>query len=143
MFEIKVTITAPGLEQAINNLAGFIQNGSQVQPPQIHAAGVPQVQQPTAATLPIQPSPQPIPAPAPQIPPASVPEKPQPVQTAAPKLGLTLDAIVNASAALVEKGMMNQLIALLGKYGVQAVNQVQPAQYDALANDLRALGAQL
>ena len=32
---------------------------------------------------------------------------------------------------------------LLGRYGVQAVTQLQPEQYGAFATELRALGAQI
>ena len=58
-----------------------------------------------------------------------------------PQSGVTLDAIINAGASLIEKGMMAQVVALLGKYGLQAVNQLQPAQYAPFAAELQALGA--
>ena len=35
------------------------------------------------------------------------------------------------------------LLALLTKYGVQAITQLQPAQYGVFATELRALGAQI
>jgi hypothetical protein len=38
---------------------------------------------------------------------------------------------------------MQQLLALLSKYGVQALTQLDPAQYGAFATELRALGAQI
>jgi anaerobic glycerol-3-phosphate dehydrogenase len=38
---------------------------------------------------------------------------------------------------------MNEALAVLAKYGVQTVNQLQPEQYGAFATELRALGAQV
>jgi hypothetical protein len=38
---------------------------------------------------------------------------------------------------------MQQLLELLGRYGVQAVTQLKPEQYGAFATELRALGAQI
>lgn len=93
--------------------------------------------QPQAATPQPQATAAATPAPAPA---ASQAQATQPT-AAAPTGPITLDMIVNAGAGLVENGMMDQVIALLGKYGVQAINQAQPEQFDALAADLRALGA--
>ncbi len=56
---------------------------------------------------------------------------------------LTLDQIAKAGASLVDAGKMEQLLALLAKYGVQAVTQLQPDQYGVVATELRTLGAQL
>jgi len=55
----------------------------------------------------------------------------------------TLDQIAKAGANLVDAGKMEQLLALLTKYGVQAVTQLTPDQYGAFATELRALGAQI
>ena len=55
----------------------------------------------------------------------------------------TLDQLAKAGAALVDAGKMESLMALLAKYGVQAVTQLPPAQYGAFATELRALGAQI
>ena len=55
----------------------------------------------------------------------------------------TLDQISRAGASLVDAGKMQQLLELLGRYGVQAVTQLQPEQYGAFATELRALGAQI
>lgn len=74
--------------------------------------------------------------------PAPVPVAPAPAPVPQAK-AVTLDDICNAGAKLVEQGMMSQVIALLGKYGVQAVNQIKPEQYEAFAGELRTLGAQI
>lgn len=161
MNELKITVSAPELAQALNNLADALKNGAGNAQPAVAA--------PTAAAPAPQAQPAPVPAPAPQsapapmpapVPPAPAPvaapvpapaPAPQPAPVAAPvpqatpgpATGVTLDAIINAGAGLVEKGMMAQVVALLGKYGLQAVNQLQPAQYEPFAAELRALGANL
>lgn len=153
MNELKITVSAPELAQALNNLADALKNGAGNAQPAVAA--------PTAAAPAPQAQPAPVPAPAPQpapVPPAPAPvaapvpaPAPQPAPVAAPvpqatpgpATGVTLDAIINAGAGLVEKGMMAQVVALLGKYGLQAVNQLQPAQYEPFAAELRALGASL
>lgn len=55
----------------------------------------------------------------------------------------TLDQISRAGASLVDAGKMQQLLELLGRYGVQAVTQLKPEQYGAFATELRGLGAQI
>jgi hypothetical protein len=73
-----------------------------------------------------------------------MPQAPTPAQqtTAQPQQkALTLNDIATAGAGLVDQGKMQQVIELLGKYGVQAITQLQPTQFDAFAGELRALGA--
>ena len=55
----------------------------------------------------------------------------------------TLDQISRAGASLVAAGKMQQLLELLGHYGVQAVTQLKPEQYGAFATELRGQGAQI
>ena len=114
-----IQIEAPDLVAALTQLAAAIH--------------------PSAQTLNI-PQPQ-VPAPAAPVPvavaaPAPVPVTPQPP-------AYTLDQLAKAGAALVDAGKMESLMALLAKYGVQAVTQLPPAQYGAFATELRALGAQI
>jgi len=96
------------------------------------AAAIPQA----SPAAPVQPvvSP-PVPAAVPQAPPAAIPISPAPAYT--------LDQISRAGAALVDAGKMEPLLALLAKYGVQAITQIPPAQYGVFATELRALGAQI
>lgn len=81
--------------------------------------------------------------------PAAPPVTPMPTAAApAPAVPVTaptytLDQIAKAGANLVDAGKMEQLLALLTKYGVQAVTQLTPDQYGAFATELRALGAQI
>ena len=55
----------------------------------------------------------------------------------------TLDQLAHAGAALAQAGKMDQAVALMTKYGVQSITQLQPAQYGSFATELRALGAQI
>lgn len=62
------------------------------------------------------------------------------VPTAAPEY--TLDQIARAGVTLVDAGKRGELTSLLAeKFKVQAITQIPPAQYGALAAELRALGA--
>lgn len=81
------------------------------------------------------PAPTPDPAPAPSAPPVTT------APTAAPQY--TLEQLTKAGADLAQAGKMDQLLALLTQYGVQAVTQLPPAQYGAFATALRGLGAAL
>ena len=157
MNEIKITLTVPGLPEAINNLADAIRGNSTAAP----VASAP-VQQPTAqATQPVAapvvnpttPAAAPVQTPVANTAPVntapvvnaapSVPSAPAPSNAAA--VNYTIEQLSVAGAALCEQGKMPQLIALLGKYGVQAVTQLNPAPetLNAFAAELKALGANL
>lgn len=97
---------------------------------------------PLAPTMP--PAPAAAPAPpvaAPVAPPAPAPAAPAVPVASAPTY--TLDQIAKAGASLVDAGKMEPLLALLSRYGVQAVTQLAPEHYGAFATELRALGAQI
>lgn len=137
MFEINVTLTIPGLPEAINNLAHAVsgkapQGATATQQPVSAPAPAPQM-----VAAPVNPTPAPAQT-APAAPSAPVPSNPAPAQT------VTIDALSRAGAALCEQGKMGQLLALLNKYGVQAVTQLKDKPADllnAFAAELRALGA--
>lgn len=146
--EITVTVNAPELAGAITKLALAIEgaalnkNGEVTIPVGTTATvqSVEQVVQPTTAAAPQQTAP----APQPQAQTIPMPQAPTPAQqtTAQPQQkALTLNDIATAGAGLVDQGKMQQVIELLGKYGVQAITQLQPTQFDAFAGELRALGA--
>lgn len=115
-------------------------------------APVPPVAAPVAPAAPAVPVTAPAPAPAP-VPPVAAPAPvPAPAPAPAPAAPVvpvggaptyTLDQIAKAGASLVDAGKMEPLLALLGRYGVQAVTQLAPEQYGAFATELRALGAQI
>ena len=154
MFEVKVTVEIPGLPEAINALANAMSKttapaqaapvafmntapGQQITVPESGAIAAPIPNVPAAAPAPVAPAApavptQAAPAPAQVAPSATAPSEAKP---------LTLDDLGRAGATLIDAGKMPQLIALLGKYGVQAVTQLQPAQFGPFADELRALGA--
>ena len=81
-----------------------------------------------APTVPVaQPAPVANTAPAPTVP------------TSAPQY--TLDMIATAGSALIDAGKMDQLMQLLGKFGVASLTELTPESYGAVAGELRALGA--
>lgn len=159
MMEIKVTITAPEITDAINNLAAAMGKAAPVIPAPVQTAEAPAQTAPVApvAAAPVQAAPvtpvTPAPAqtnPAPaqtapvQAPAAPAPAPVQPAPVAAnngPRY--TLEQISRAGAALADQGKIPQIIALLGKYGVQTVNQIKPEHINAVAEELKALGAVL
>lgn len=156
MMEMKITVTMPDLAAAICKLAAAIT------PPDINtltpdelrgapaAAPVPPVAAPAPAA-PVNPTPAPTAAPGPSPAPVTTAQTvgqtvaptnpPAAVPVTAPTY--TLDQIARAGASLVDAGKMEQLLALLARYGVAAVTQLQPDQFGVFATELRALGAQI
>lgn len=125
--EITVTVNAPELAGAITKLALAIEGAA------LNKNG--EVIIPAGTTATVQSAEQVAP-PTPVTPVAPQQTTAQPQQKA-----LTLNDIATAGAGLVDQGKMQQVIELLGKYGVQAITQLQPTQFDAFAGELRALGA--
>lgn len=164
MMEMKITVEAPDLAASILKLAEAIASGPDpallVPDEPLPVSGYPTTPAPAPAPAPAAPvSPAPVnpaqtPAPSPSpMPvtsaPTAGPTSAAPGSTPAPAVPVTsapaytLDQISRAGASLVDAGKMEQLLALLGRYGVQAVTQLQPEQYGAFATELRALGAQI
>lgn len=147
MMEMKIKIDVPELVAAVEKLAAAIDKTAlNITVPNegtlnfnMPAGNTP------VAPAPVQTAPTPAPAPTPAAPPVT----PMPTAAApAPAVPVTaptytLDQIAKAGANLVDAGKMEQLLALLTKYGVQAVTQLTPDQYGAFATELRALGAQI
>lgn len=145
MMEMKIKIEVPDLAAAIEKLAASIT------PPDLSILTPDEPMPPANPTPAPAPATMATPAPtamsgqtaAPTNAPAPAPAPvPGPVPTAAAPT-YTLDQISKAGAALVDAGKMEQLLALLAKYGVQAITQLQPTQYGVFATELRALGAQI
>lgn len=63
------------------------------------------------------------------------------VPTAAPQY--TIDMLATAGSSLIDAGKMDQLVGLLGKFGVASLTEIKPENYGAVATELRALGAQI
>ncbi|MBQ8511345.1 MAG: hypothetical protein IJ497_01915 [Clostridia bacterium] len=150
--EIKVIVELPGIPEALNNLANALTNQAlkmtayqtvipaapNSNPAEIDGSNVSAVEQ--AAPAPVtEPAVEEVAAPA-----TPAPVLPQiPAADPAPMKKYTREEIATAGSALVTQGKMNELLALLQKYGVQSVAQLGEAQYGAFAADLKALGAAL
>lgn len=158
MMEMKIKIDVPELVAAVEKLAAAIDKTAlNITVPNEGTLNfnTPAGNAPVApAPVQTAPSPAPVAAPAPAPTPAAPPVTPMPTAAApAPAVPVTavpvtaptytLDQIAKAGANLVDAGKMEQLLALLTKYGVQAVTQLTPDQYGAFATELRALGAQI
>lgn len=167
MMEMKITVEAPDLAASILKLAEAIASGPDPnlltpdEPRPVSSyptTPAPAVAAPVAAPVapvspaPVTPTATPTPAPGPAVAapaPTAGPASVTPGNTAAPAVPVTtapaytLDQISRAGASLVDAGKMQQLLELLGRYGVQAVTQLQPEQYGTFATELRALGAQI
>ena len=157
MFEVRVTVEAPDVCAAVRELAAAMVatagapravNTAEKQTP---VQQVPtQPAQPTTQQAPVQATQPPQQAPA-QLPQQFTQPAPntvaqafqQPVQQAPAARQYTADEIARAGASLLEKGLMPQLIALLGKYNVQSITGLRPDQFPAFAEDLKAMGADL
>lgn len=102
------------------------------------APGAPLSATPVQTATPIAPA-VPVAAPAPAAAPAANVAPAPAVPTSAPQY--TLDMIATAGSALIDAGKMDQLMGLLGKFGVASLTDLAPESYGAVANELRALGA--
>lgn len=164
MFEVRVTVEAPDVCAAVRELAAAMVatagapravNTAEKQTPVQQAPTQPaqptqQFTQPTTQQAPVQATQPPQQAPA-QLPQQFTQPAPntaaqafqQPVQQAPAARQYTADEIARAGASLLEKGLMPQLIALLGKYNVQSITGLRPDQFPAFAEDLKAMGADL
>lgn len=150
MLEMKIKIEADAaVLKAIDKLTTALEKSAvNISVPQDTPAPVLPVTTPPASVVPTQPTPAPVatttPAPAPAAPAqTAAPTNPAPAVPVTTAPNYTLDQIAKAGASLVDAGKMEQLLALLAKYGVQAVTQLQPDQYGVFATELRTLGAQL
>lgn len=152
MFEVNVTVNAPALTEALNNLAAAIGGKTVTVPTTPVSPATPA--NTTPAINPTTPAVAPVPAQG-AVPtqavntgalvntPQSAPSAPAPSNTPAVP---TIDALSKAGAALCEQGKMQPLIDLLGRYGAVAVTQLNGASPETLiafANDMRALGANI
>lgn len=144
MFEMKITIEAPDLASALNNLAAALE----AKPFPVQAAVAPAVPQQTAPVAPQQAAPVVPQQPTPVVPPAPVANvAPQNVPVAGVPLAqppkYTVDQIMAAGAQLMDAGKVNDLMNLLHSFGVQAVMDLKPEQLGAFATALRDMGAKI
>lgn len=138
MMEMKIIVEAPDLAASILKLAEAIASSpdpSLLTPDEPRpVASYPTDSAPTLTQVPTAPV-SPVPAIHTQI--------AAPVVPVATASSYSLDQISRAGASLLDAGKKDQLLALLSRYGVQAVTQLQSEQYGAFATELRALGAQI
>ena len=111
--------------------------------PAVQAASVPApAAQPSPAPVPVSPVPvaQPAAAPAPVAQPA-----PAPTPAAAPTTAraFRFEDIQLAATSLCDTGKRAEVLALLAKYGIQALSALPAEQYGAFATELRGLGAKI
>ena len=160
MLEMKITVAAPDLAAAINNLAAALDGKNpytvcnQYGTDNKHIDNVGTINmgmsgkaQPAAPAAPVNPTATPTAA---QVAPAVPVAQPAPVANTAPAPTVptsapqyTLDMIATAGSALIDAGKMDQLMQLLGKCGVASLTELAPESYGAVAGELRALGATL
>ena len=175
MLEMKITVAAPDLAAAINNLAAALDGKNphtvcnQYGTDNKHIDNVGTINmgmsgkaQPATPATPVNPTPAPtVPTQAPGAPLSATPAQtaaqiaptvpvaqPAPVANTAPAPTVptsapqyTLDMIATAGSALIDAGKMDQLMQLLGKFGVASLTELAPESYGAVAGELRALGA--
>lgn len=130
MLEIHVTVSCPDILAA----AKLLTKGIVISDPVLPETPTPT---PTAVAAPIAQ------APAATTPVAPIPTTPAVPLAAAPTF--TLQQICKAGADLVTQnpGMLPQVNALLAQYGVQAVTDLKPEHFGAVATALRGMGAQI
>lgn len=138
MFEIKVIVEAPELSDAINRLANAYIIGAK------DFAAVFSRPALTVADNTVTPiaEPKTIEIPKMKMQADNSAEEATPTKAKNEKT-YTLDDLSRAGAELIDQGKMPQLIEILKKNGVQAITQLKPEQYAAVATELIALGAKL
>lgn len=132
MLEMKVTI-APTTElvAVLEKLATVIGGGSKRPEMVIATPKAPAVQ-----VTPLPAAPVPVQTGTPSVNPVA-----STIPTAAPQY--TVEMLANAGTTLVDAGKMTELLRLLADFGVNAITDLKPETYGAVASKLRALGAQI
>lgn len=134
MLEVKVIVSIPDLADAINNLAAAMGGNKPASQPT-----TPPPVQPAPAVV---PQTQPVTPPTPPVPAAQAAFPAPSVPLAAPPQ-YTVEQIMQAGATLMDAGKINELLALLHSFGVQAVTDLKPEQLGAFATAMRDLGAKI
>ena len=138
MLEMRITIEAPELVGALNNLAAAM-GGAKLTPQQGAVAAPQQPMTAPAPAAPVQPNPLPSPGPVAQ----ATPNYPAPNVPLAQPPQYTIDQIMAAGATLMDAGKVNELRNLLMSFGANAVMDLKPEQLGAFATGLRELGAKI
>lgn len=147
--DININIQAPGLEQAINNLAQSLSNkglteAGTVELPQQQPEQQQELMQqsdPAQQQAPVQ-QPKAVPTQQQQAPAQQpAPQQQGAVPTSNPEYDMNQLAV--AATQLMDAGKQQDLMALLGEFGVQALTQLPKEQYGAFATKLREKGAKI
>lgn len=152
-----LSIQAPGLEKALNNLASALQGNNVVNiaPVVSEPQSLPQQQpMPEQIQQPVQPAAVPTSIPvqqpmqqAPQQQPMAQPAQQQQAmpQQSVPtsQTAYSMDQLAVAATQLMDTGKRDQLMQLLATFGVQALTALPQEQYGAFATKLRELGANI
>ena len=132
-FTLDVNIHLPA---AVLDFLERLSTGHAVSGPAVPAA------QASPTPVPVTPVPvaQPVAAPAPVAQPA-----PAPAPAAAPTTAraFQFEDIQLAATSLCDTGKRAEVLALLAKYGIQALSALPAEQYGAFATELRGLGAKI
>lgn len=139
-FTLDVNIHLPA---AVLDFLERLSTGHAVSGRTVQAAPVPApAAQPSPAPVPVTPVPvaQPAAAPAPVAQPV-----PAPAPAAAPTTAraFRFEDIQLAATSLCDTGKRAEVLALLAKYGTQALSALPAEQYGAFATELRGLGAKI
>lgn len=125
MLEITIHIEATELAEAINNLAASLRSGSK-------GADIANTAPSDTASSAVKATP--------------TPKENKTATTAVPVAAppqYTTEQIMEAGATLMDAGKINELMALLQKFGVQAVMDLKPEQLGPFATAMRELGAKI
>lgn len=123
---LTLTVDSAELAKQLVDLAA----GTAHAAPQLVAAPHQQSVAPVAAPVYSAPVPAPV---AP--PPAAAPTAPPPTYA--------FDDLARAASTLMDAGKQQELVGLLGSFGVQALTQLPKERYGEFATALRGLGAQI
>ena len=135
-----ITLDAPDLAKAISALAAALCKETTINLSAPVIAPIPvqtaPVQAPTAPAAPVPVAAAPIAAPA--VVPAPVPML---VPTTAPTY--SLEQLAVAATPICDAGRRQEMVNLLGSFGVSALTQLSKEQYGAFATALRGMGAKI
>lgn len=136
--DIKITVEAPELAAAINNLAAALKENG------VPAAKTAPVPTATQKATPAQTSPVPTTDTPPAVPTAAAvpPTTPATIPTAPPPQ-YTHEQIMKAGAALIDNGKIAELQNLIKSFGVVKVMDLKQEQLGTFATELRKPGAKI
>lgn len=143
MFEIKVTVDIPSLVEAARIIAMGKTTAVEAKPERIEEIrNAPVMAMPAAAPITPAPALAPVPAHTPVPAPAPAPVAAVPVSPAPP---IQRADVARAGAALLSQNpaLQPQLVALLGEFKAQTVQDIPEDQLGAFATRLRGMGARI